>query len=117
MAEATQVSAHVVVDKGNVVLMLKSAGISDLPFTLDPQLASELAENIARGAHEARFGHAPVSDVSYLHQQVKSRVIENMRQLLITRITVMLNSMREDKGWSNRRLAMELVDVIFAKVA
>lgn len=102
--------------RGAVVMHLRTAGASDIPINLDPQAACELAEKMARAAHIARYGKPLQADAGYLLEQVKSRVTEQMRMLLVQRLSVMLNSLREDRTWSNGRLAAELVDVILAKV-
>lgn len=102
---------------GQVVLMLTTDSASPLPIVVDPQAAFDLGEQMARAAHTARFGSAPASDHLYLQEQIRSRVTEQLRGFMIRRLELMLNSLREDKTWSNRRLATELLDTVLTKVA
>lgn len=86
-------------------------------IVFDPTNASTVAEHMARAAFEAYTGKVARDDISHLHAQVKNCVTEQMRSLLMRRLEIMLNSMREDKQWSNARLATELLDTVLTKVA
>lgn len=117
MGKQTGVAMNVAISGGNVLLLLTAEGLTDIPITVTPQAAFELGEQMGRAAHEARFGQKVPSDMGYLHQQVRERCTEDMRKLLSQRVNVMLNSLREDKKWSNEKLARELVDVVLTRVA
>jgi hypothetical protein len=101
----------------SVVLTLSTDGVGSLPITLEPQAASELAELLARNAFEAFHGKPARTDISHLHAQVRNKVTDHMRGFLAKRLEVMLNSLREDRNWSNEKLAGELVDIVLTKVA
>lgn len=83
---------------------------------LDPQNAFQIGEAIARAAHVARFGTQPPADGSYLAQQIRSRVTDETRDRMVTRVSVMLQSLR-DQNKSNGQIALQVVDTIFAEVA
>lgn len=100
-----------------VWLQLSTNGANPIKIPIDAQAAFEAAEKLARAAHIARFGEPLKSDMSYLADQIKRRVTEEFRMFLVQRISVMLNSLREDKSWSNGKLAGELVDTVLTKVA
>lgn len=81
----------------------------------DPQNAFDIAEALARTAHKARFGEDPPDDKSYLAQQIKSRLTEQMRDKMVARVALMLTSMiRKDK--THGYMALQIVDSIFAEV-
>lgn len=81
----------------------------------DPQNAFEIAEALARTAHKARFGEDAPDDVSYLAQQIKSRLTEQLRDKMVTRVALMLTSMRrQDK--TDGYMALQVVDTIFSEV-
>lgn len=119
MADLPQqaVNMEVTAERGRVTLHLATAGAPTMPISVDPQAAFELGEQLARAAHQARFGEPLKSDQSYLLEQIQKRVSEDMRTFLAQRLAVMLTSLRENKAWSNDRLALELVDTILTKVA
>ena len=102
---------------GKCFVRFTTAGANPLTIPMEPQAASEMGEMMARAAHMAVFGKPLKGDIGYLKDQVKSRVTDRLRQMMVTRLTVMLNSLREDKTRSNRKLATELVDVVLNKVA
>lgn len=103
--------------KGAVIMRLATEGAQPIEITVEPQAAFEIGEQLARAAHTARFGEPLQSDMSYLQDQIRERVTEDYRMFLVRRISVMLNSLRDNPGWSNGRLAAELVDTILTKVA
>lgn len=121
MAEATAARMEVGDLDGNVVLTISSAvANTPIPFVVPPNVAAELAENIARAAFIAHHGHAKTitgGDMNYLLTQYQSKVTEQMRIFLARRLEIMLNSLRENKTWSNEKLAAELVDTVLTKVA
>ena len=102
---------------GMMWLKLTADGVPPVQISVDPQAGFEMGEAMARAAHTARYGKPPPDgDMSYLHQQVKARVTEQLETMLANRITVMLNTMREDRQWSNQRLAKELIGRVLDKV-
>lgn len=80
---------------------------------LDPQVAYQAGEAIARAAHEARFGEAP-KDEHYIASQVRARVTEDLRDRMVTRVGVMLNSITRKPPAEQARM---IVDTILAEVA
>jgi hypothetical protein len=84
-------------------------------LTFEPQNAYEFGERIARAAHEARYGKAPPDDRSYLAAQVKSRITEDLRTKMISRVAIMLPSMAA-QNWSPGRMAMHVVDAVLKEV-
>lgn len=80
---------------------------------LEPQVAYQAGEAIARAAHEARFGEAP-KDEHYIASQVRARVTEDLRNRMVTRVALMFNSLERR---SNADKARMIVDTIFAEVA
>ena len=103
--------------RGAVVMTFETPGVTPLDISVEPQAAFEMGEALSRAAHVARFGKPVQTDIQYLHQQIRSRVTEDMRMLLVQRLSVMLNSLRHNPGGNNGRLAAELVDTILTKVA
>lgn len=115
---ATAVSVDLRVFAGNVDLILSATGVPSVPITIDPQQAFDLAEKLARAAHEARFGVPAKSDHAYLAERVREKITAEYRQFLVRRFEIMLNSTRDNGAvWPNARLAAELVDTILTKVA
>lgn len=80
---------------------------------LEPQVAYQAGEAIARAAHEARFGEAP-KDGHYIAGQVRARVTEDLRERMVTRVGVMLNSIGNRPPATQARM---IVDTILAEVA
>lgn len=114
MSEA--VNLEVTVKAGQVVLTLRTDRATPIPITVEPQAAFELGEQMARAAHEAREGKPPPSDESYLRDQIKRRTTEDYRNMLVRKVEIILNSMREDKKWSNRKMSEELTDIVLSRV-
>lgn len=83
---------------------------------LDPQNAFQIAEGLARAAHKARFGEDPPSDASYLGQQVKTRITDELRDAKIARVTVMLNNMQTNPKTPGY-WAMQIVDSMLSGIA
>jgi len=118
--EPTRVQAvtwEVGAEKGKAWIRFYTAGANPLTIPMDPQAAFDMGENLARAAHFARHGRANESDSKYVLEQTRNKATAQMHTFLINRFTVMLNSMREDKKWSNHQLATELIDIAFNKVA
>lgn len=102
---------------GQAWIRFYTAGANPLTIPIEPQAAFEMGENLARAAHFARHGKANETDSKYLLEQARNKATAQMHTFLINRITVMFNSMREDKKWSNHALATEVIDQVFNKVA
>lgn len=83
---------------------------------LDPQNAFDIGEAIARAAHKARFGGEAPADSSYLAQQVRARLTDQLRDRLIISISTMLRSLQE-QGKSPGQMALHVVDTILSEVA
>jgi hypothetical protein len=95
------------------VVMLFPKPVPHIVF--DPQVAFNLAEHIARCAHKAKFPSERIpNDFSYLAQQVKQRLTEEMRDRLVVRMRTMLPSALESKdlGYVSR----QIVDTIFSAI-
>ncbi len=84
-------------------------------ITFDAQNAFDFGEQMARCAHKARFGEDAPSDGSYLAQQVRSRITEDLRNRMITRAVLMMRSMVGQEK-SPEYIAAQVVDTIFAEV-
>lgn len=99
-------------DAGNVILRFpKSVSWAKL----DPQNAFEIGEAIARAAHRAKFGTEPPSDSSYIGQQIRSRVTEQLRDRMVARTALMLKNMQSSNKTPGY-WALQIVDTIFAEV-
>lgn len=114
--QAQGVNVGVKTEGANVVLLFNTEGLGTLPINMEPQAAFELAESMARAAHFARFGKEVQSDESYIAEQARARATETIRMMLTQRLSIMLNSMREDRAWSNGRLAQEIIDVVLKRL-
>lgn len=101
-----------------VHIRLTAAGVPPIVIPMDPQAAFEGGEAMARMAHAVRFPNEPLmDDKQYLAQQIRARTTEQYRNFLVNRVKLMFNSLREDKKWSNQKLAEEVVDVVVTKFA
>jgi hypothetical protein len=84
-------------------------------LALDPQNAFEIAEATAKAAHRAKFGESPQSDRSYIAEQVRARITEDLRDRMVTRAVLMMRSMvRQERDPDY--IARQLVDTIFSEV-
>lgn len=85
-------------------------------IVFEPQNAFNLAEHMARAAHKAKFpGERLPDDFSYLAQQVKQQLTEQMRDRLVVRVRAMLPSLLERNKDLNY-ISLQIVDTIFAAV-
>lgn len=119
MAEGKPVQSvwlEVGADRGQAWIKISTAGASPITIPIDPQAAFECAEKLARAAHTAKFGEPPQSDESYIRDQIRARVTDNIRDRMTNRVSLMLNTLREDKRHNNRALAQLLVETILQKV-
>lgn len=96
--------------KGKVV-MLFPRHVPHVVF--DPQNAFSFAEQLARTAHRAAFPNEKLpDDFSYLAQQLKQRLTDDMRDRLLVRIRSMLPSLMEKKDLNYA--SAQIVDTIFS---
>ena len=120
MADATREQAvrlEVGHDQGKAWIRLSTAGVPPITIPMDPQAAFEGAEQLARAAHMARYGKPAQSDDSYLKEQIRARLTDQMRDWLCNRLTIMLKTIRHSPEYSDRRLAETMVDTVMTKVA
>lgn len=81
----------------------------------EPQNAFTVAEHLARAAHEARFpGQKVPEDFSYLANQVKARLTDELRDRLVLRIRAMIPSLLESKDLNY--ISKQIVDTVFSAV-
>lgn len=109
--DAGKTSVAIGVENGRAVLRFPN------PLTFaafDPENARRVAEALGRAAYEARYGKPPPDGASVLAGEVRSRVTAELRDRMVTRVALMLGSLRENHAVTNGRLAMELVDRMFA---
>ena len=98
-------------DHKGKVMMIFPRPVPHIIF--EPQNAFNVAENLARCAHKARFpGDRLPEDFSYLAQQVKQRLTDQMRDRLAVRVRAMLPSLLESKDLNYA--SVQIVDTIFA---
>lgn len=97
-------------DHGGKVYMEWHKPVTRIVF--DPQNAFNLAEHLARAAHKARFpGEKMPNDFSYLAQQIKQRLTDDMRDRLALRVRSMLPSLlAKDMNYAS----LQIVDTIFS---
>lgn len=96
--------------KGRVVMLFPKP-VPHVVF--EPQNAFNVAEQLARYAHKARFPNEKLpEDFSYLAQQLKQRLTDDMRDRLLIRIRSMLPSLLERKDLNYA--AASIVDTIFS---
>ena len=103
--------------KGEAWIKLSTPDVPPIEIGIEPQAAFEMGEGLARVAHHAKFGKPPQSDRSYLQEQIKSRVTDQLREWMVNRVTHMLKTLRTDPAYKDRKLAETLVDTILTKVA
>lgn len=96
--------------KGKVVIVLAKP---EQYLVMIPQQAFNVAEQMARCAHKARFPDEAIpDDFNYLAQQVRQRLTEDMRDRLMLRIRAMLPSLLESKDLNY--ISAQLIDTVFA---
>jgi hypothetical protein len=82
-------------------------------MVFEPDSAFAFAEHLARAAHRAKFpGERMPEDFSYLAQQVKQRLTDEMRDRLAVRVRTALPSLLERKDLNYA--AVQIVDSIFS---
>lgn len=82
-------------------------------MVFEPDSAFQFAEHLARAAHRAKYpGERMPEDFSYLAQQIKQRLTDEMRDRLAIRVRTTLPSLLERKDLNY--VATQIVDTIFA---
>ena len=87
-----------------------------LAVVMEPQNAFDIGEQLARAAHRARFGEDPPDDRSYLANQIRERLTDEMRSRMINRVIILLNN-RDTNPKTPGYWAMQIVDSVFNAVA
>lgn len=82
-------------------------------LVIDPARAFEIAEGLARAAHDARFPGEKLPDDSYLSGQIRARVTEQLRDRMVVRASIVMNNLYQKK-WTPGKAALELVDIVLA---
>ena len=102
---------------GTAWIRLSTKGVPDVTIPIEPQAAFDTAERLARAAHTAKYGKPPATDASYIQEQIRSRVTDQIRDWMVNRVTHMLRTLRTSPAYSDRKLAETLVDTVMSKVA
>lgn len=109
------VYCRVGVDDGQVMLLFskdpeggKPANIST--WHIAPKQCVAISEAMARAAWEADTNLKPVGDA------LKAQLVEQHRTVLMNRLTIMLNTMRDDRTHNNWKLATQILDAVFAEI-
>jgi hypothetical protein len=76
----------------------------------DPRNAVDIAKALTGLAFEADTGLKPVGET------LKADLVQKHRDVLIPRISLMLNSLREDKLKSNGQIALSIMDAVCGEV-
>lgn len=77
---------------------------------LDPPAALTMAEQLTSMAFEADTTLKPVGET------LKASLVERHRQKLTPRLTLMLNTLREQRTTSNEQLARTIIDQMFSEI-
>lgn len=83
---------------------------------LDPEMARQAAEAMAKAAYRCRYKVDPPDARSSLAGEMRQRVTKQIRDALVNRVAVMLHSMQE-KGRSTNVIAQEVVDQLLSRIA
>lgn len=76
---------------------------------LAPEAALDIAQQMARDAYLALYGHEPPADA------LKESVIERKRQKLIVRLTIIMRQLKERQK-PDEYIVTELIDKVFQEV-
>lgn len=82
---------------------------------LDPEMARQAAEAMARAAYRCKYRVDPPSHLSALGMEIRARVTQELRNQLVNRMTLIVQSL-QDKGRAPNVIAQELVDQLLARV-
>lgn len=74
------------------------------------QTALQLGQTIIDLAFEADTGLKPLGPAA------KAELVKKHREKMVPRVTLMLNSMREQRTISNAALSKQIIDTVFAEV-
>lgn len=83
---------------------------------LDPEMARQAAEAMARAAYRCRYKVDPPDNRSALAGEMRSRITRQIRDDLVTRMALILRSL-QDKGRAPHVIAAEMVDQLLSRVA
>lgn len=83
---------------------------------LEPEMARQAAEAMARAAYRCRFNVDPPDNRSAMAGEMRKRVTRQIRDELVTRATLILRSL-QDKGRAPHVIAAELVDQMLGRIA
>ena len=108
MSDPTRV--EITANEGKVVLKFSQP---TMHLVMEPANAYPIAEAMARAAHEARFPGEKLPDGSYIAQQVRARVTDDLRSRMIARAAIVMGNLYQKK-WTPGKAAMELVDIVLA---
>jgi hypothetical protein len=84
-------------------------------IVFDPQNAYQIGEAMARAAHEAKHGAPVQTDESYIAEQVRARVTENLRLRMINRFILMFGSMERQRK-TPQHIAAQMVDALLREI-
>jgi hypothetical protein len=83
---------------------------------LEPEMARQAAEAMARAAYRCRYRTDPPDGRSALAGEIRQRVTKEIRNALVTRVALMLRSL-QDRGRAPNAIAQEVVDTLLSRVA
>ena len=83
---------------------------------LDPEMARQAAEAMARAAYRCKYKVDPPDTRSALAGDMRQRVTMQIRNELVTRMALILRSL-QDKGRAPNVIAAELVDQLLGRIA
>lgn len=105
----TQKMVQVAVGKnGGMVILKFDRSVNYLE--LNPEPALDIAEAISKEAFEARDG------MKMAGPALKAGLVKRHKLKLTPRLTLMLNSLREDKTKTNQYLAEQMISTVFAEI-
>lgn len=79
-------------------------------WVLDAEECLQIAEAMAQAAFESRDNVKPVGEA------LKAEIVERHRMLLTHRVSLMLNTLRDDKTKGNGTIAKQIVDACLSEV-
>ena len=82
-------------------------------LAMEPGDAFPIAEGIARAAHDAKFPGEKLGDGSYIAQQARARVTEQIRDAMVQRAAIVMGNLYQKK-WTPAKAALEIVDIVLA---
>ena len=106
------VECELEVREGKVLVRFKTEGVRDLEIEVGPQIAFDWGRSLIKAAENAHKGKSSL----ILPGELLDDKLERARAQAIQRVALMLNSTRENKTYSNRRLAQVVVDAVGAKI-